>query len=80
MNQISDIPSGEFVDISAGYYHSCAIDVAGNTHCWGVNGIASFNMGQVSATPMDVFMQISSGAYHNCAINSDTQLTCWGEE
>ena len=35
-NQVSDAPtSGDFVQISSGSYHSCAIDTTGRAHCWG---------------------------------------------
>ena len=44
--QLSDVPSGEFVQVSAAQYHSCGIDFDGAVHCWGTG-----SYDQVSDTP-----------------------------
>ena len=71
--------------LSAGTTHACAIDGAGQVHCWGSN--RSQQVGQVSLaafhTPMPVSMPpnavlIAAGGGHSCAWTSAGQVLCWG--
>ena len=51
------------VDITAGYGHTCALDVTGHIECWGYN-----SHGQADP-PDGQFKQISAGYQHTCAID-----------
>lgn len=65
--------------LSAGYYHTCAIEyrqgveVGGGLRCWGQN-----THGQTSPPP-GVFTQVSSGHLFSCAISIDSKVKCWGD-
>jgi hypothetical protein len=32
-----DVPDGQFTQVSAGYDYTCALDMDGKVHCWGLN-------------------------------------------
>ena len=64
-------PNGEFIQISAGQFHSCGVKVDETIKCWGAPG--------VSNNPTGLFQQVSAGAYHTCGVLKDRSLRCWGE-
>ena len=81
--------------ISAGYYHTCAIASNNTAYCWGDNNSGQLgdnrDSGPESPTPIPIsadgsglldgktVKQISAGYYHTCAIASDNTAYCWGE-
>ena len=67
-----DAPEGQFIDLSAGLDHTCAIDLEGAIQCWGYN-----EHGQ-SDPPEGTFEKISAGYFHSCAIDSNGRVECWG--
>jgi len=63
-----------FSQVDAGPFHTCAMAISGNVHCWGNN----------DATQTDVpmgynFIQISVGQYHSCGVTDVGDIVCWGE-
>ena len=57
-------PTGTFTQVSAGYYHNCALDESGNIECWGRD-----NYNQVSDAPTGTFADVSGGWHsHTCAV------------
>ena len=61
-------------ELSAGWFHTCALKTDGSLACWG-GDIA----GAVSATPPGAdFAQVSAGANFTCAVRMDASLVCWG--
>jgi alpha-tubulin suppressor-like RCC1 family protein len=79
------------ISITASYLHSCALNVAGNTFCWGYNahGQMGDNTTTHRYTPVQVMgvgavgvlsniTAISSGDYHACALNNAGAMYCWG--
>jgi hypothetical protein len=58
--------------VSAGWYHSCAVEDSGELQCWGDN-----RYGQLDA-PEGSFTQLSAGGYHSCAVEDSGELQCWG--
>ena len=72
--------SGEFDDVSAGEYHTCAVDIDRVVTCWGcdgdVGGVA-VDHGQCDAPEGD-FTQVSAGRFHTCGVHQDGDIECWG--
>ena len=84
-DNIKDI---EFIEISAGQFHSCGIRKDnGLVMCWGAGwtaqadgGVCQVNWGQsiVGAT-LGKCISISAGGYHTCAITELGTVKCWGK-
>jgi hypothetical protein len=73
------------VKVSAGSYHTCAIDTNGSLWCWGDNWYGQLGDGtnvgkdvpvQVSGTN---WFSVSAGDGHTCGIKTDEILWCWGD-
>ncbi len=72
MNAPADV---EFIQVSAGNWHSCGITMAGDIRCWGSN-----DDGRVSGTPIGGrFVQIEAGDRHTCAVRDNGIVVCWGK-
>lgn len=74
-----------FRAISAGRFHSCAVDVAGVAWCWGANDSGQLGDGTYRErdAPRRVELpgpvqQISAGGAHSCAVVGGGALACWG--
>ncbi|HEX6706385.1 MAG TPA: hypothetical protein VF169_16615 [Albitalea sp.] len=84
----------DFVQISAGLYHTCARKQNGKTYCWGYNEYGQVGTGEVRvwdrvsrryvtlpvARPRLVVntKQVAAGGFHTCAVGSDDRALCWG--
>ena len=75
-----------FTTISAGYYHSCALDIGGQGWCWGY-GYGGIGDGDSTSTnkytPVPVtgghtFTTIVAGYARSCALDTAGQGWCWG--
>ena len=65
-------PPGTFTQISAGYFHACALRTDQTVACWGRN-----DAGQAAA-PGGTFTSVVAGYKGSCGIRTDRTLTCWG--
>ena len=75
------LPTVSPLQIDAGRYHTCGIDVTNALHCWGVSDEGSDDYGQVSKVPVNgSWSQVSAGSMHSCAIDMDGVVHCWGSE
>jgi hypothetical protein len=67
-----DYSVGCWVQVSAGSWHTCAIDNRGVLTCWGSDSDGA-------ATPADgEYKLVQAGGSSSCAINMDDQIVCWG--
>jgi alpha-tubulin suppressor-like RCC1 family protein len=79
------VPPGTYKEVSAGAFHTCAINTDDELVCWGAGSpmqggdTDSFpNYGQ-SIPPSGKFRGLSAGDMHACAIKLDTgEVACWG--
>ena len=78
----------QFIDISAGEKHTCAIKRNGNIYCWGdtyrgQSGAANATCSNDPCVTVPSFItaasQMESGFDHTCAINSVGAALCWGD-
>ena len=91
---MTSMPSGvsRFTQVSAGYFHSCAIGDEGNAYCWGTNANGLAGDGSSGAnvlSPAKVtkpgsvsrFVKISAGRYSKnvCALADTGNAYCWGK-
>ena len=86
---VSGIPA-DVIQISCGFYHSCAVLVDGRAMCWGSDAYGELGRGSVlsasTPVPAQVFtfndvVEIVAGSFSTCAIrlvNSQRQTWCWG--
>jgi hypothetical protein len=72
---IPSIPSAT-PQISAGYWHSCALKTDGTVVCWGRNtsGETTVPSGLASV------VQVSAGYEDSCALKNDGTVACWGSD
>ena len=76
----------QFVAVTLGDGHSCALTLSGVAYCWGQNDLGQVGDGTRidRATPVRVsttlrFKQLSAGAYHVCGVTADDDVVCWGD-
>ncbi|MFP4624826.1 MAG: Ig-like domain-containing protein, partial [Gemmatimonadota bacterium] len=76
----------EFAQVSAGGYHTCALDVDGVAYCWGDNSDGQLGTESRNSAPVPMlvdtdlrFTDISAGKYHTCAVATDGTGYCWGD-
>jgi peroxiredoxin len=66
--------NGQYSDLEAGHYLTCAVTLDGDGKCWGTNK-------HKQATPPPAkFKEISAGTVHSCGIAADDTLKCWGSD
>jgi alpha-tubulin suppressor-like RCC1 family protein len=74
-----------FRQVSAGWYHTCAVTTDNRAYCWGLNRDGELGDGTTnnSLTPVPVagtvrFLQVSAGTFHACGVATDDRTYCWG--
>lgn len=74
-----------FTEVTAGDYHSCAINSAGSAWCWGSEEYA--RLGNTLTTWVDQptaiagtsgFTEIDATEYRTCALRNNGAVYCWG--
>ena len=92
---LKPVPAGgdrAYVQVSAGFVHTCAIATGGAAYCWGNNDYSQLGSATgteacggrpCSTIPMAVsgslhFVTLASGWVQNCGITTDGVTYCWG--
>ena len=86
----------EFIEVTAGGNHACAIDVDGLGYCWGAGYDGELGIGQTgfavtrkvptrilagNGNPWNAeLISISAGRDHTCAVRDTTVAFCWGKD
>jgi alpha-tubulin suppressor-like RCC1 family protein len=82
-----DVTAVNWIDVTAGGFHSCAIAEDGTGHCWGSNSSGqlgtALDLDEVFS-PVRVaggvpLTQIDAGAAHTCAVTEVGGIVCWGD-
>lgn len=76
-----------FVSVTAGWRHSCGLDVIGNAYCWGDNQWGQLGDGTRHARgePVRVagggvrFASVFAGWLSTCGLAEDGRTLCWGD-
>jgi hypothetical protein len=82
-------PGLQMTSVSVGFRHACALNAAGEAHCWGQNTSGQLGDSTLvnkptpvlvagTGTGARVFTQISAGHEHTCAIANTGAASCWG--
>jgi len=87
---VSGITDGVITDavqISASFYHNCALRKSGQVICWGENSFGQLGDGGVVSSSTPILAQnitnplmIQTGFTTTCALTSDGLTQCWGED
>ena len=70
------INSPQIKNLTAGYYHTCALMQNGDTYCWGLNQYGEVGDGTTTRrniptkTLMTAATAITAGLYYTCATNT----------
>jgi alpha-tubulin suppressor-like RCC1 family protein len=79
--------------LDAGWFHSCAVLIAGRVRCWGYGGDGQLGYGNpasigddetpASAGPVNLgpgrsAKAIAAGDFHSCALLDNASVRCWG--
>ena len=75
----ADVDQQQWGSVSAGGWHTCAVDAEGSLVCWGFNEDTFYNYTGQAVPPGGSFRSVSAGLLHNCAIRTDRILSCWGD-
>ena len=74
-----------FLQVAAGWYHTCGVATDGRAWCWGFNRDGELGDGTTTDRPTPTlvkttlrFTQISGGTFSTCGITTDHRAVCWG--
>lgn len=81
--------SARWLQVDAGFLHTCGITTAHRLYCWGFDGGYALGDGggrRNRNVPVEVaghtadWAQVSAGYDHTCAVKLDHRLFCWGTD
>lgn len=76
-------PTGKYIDVAVGTYHSCALNGDGHAVCWGAGKVsgdcsASLDACGMSLPPADSFSELALGYSNSCGVRLNGSVACWG--
>ncbi|MFY9264915.1 MAG: hypothetical protein WAO61_05770 [Solirubrobacterales bacterium] len=84
---VTGFPDGSALSVSAGGYHTCAIDADNGVSCWGYRNYGQLGSGSLTDQLVPVGVagltagpgKLSLGDSHSCAATVDDTAKCWGQ-
>ncbi len=76
---------GQFVHVSLGANHGCAIEKLGAVKCWGKSefgqavGVNALGMNATAVNGLGSVKAVAAGGNNSCVIQDDGTVRCWGE-
>src|SRR2546428_13945510 len=75
-----------YVQVSAGFGHTCGVKTSGAAYCWGYNGSGGVGDGTTTSprtSPVPVLgglrlTQVAAGSGQTCAVSTGRAAYCWG--
>jgi alpha-tubulin suppressor-like RCC1 family protein len=86
--QVTALSAEKITSITSGSFHTCALNAAGQTWCWGSNMDGKLGAGSTSdmesqpaavAGEHPAFINITAGGTFTCAAGADGSAWCWGD-
>jgi alpha-tubulin suppressor-like RCC1 family protein len=84
-NPVAVVGGLHFLQVSAGFDHTCGVTTDNRVYCWGSNARGQMGNGTFlgGSTPVAVvgarrFRQVSAGYVHTCAVSLFDVAFCWG--
>jgi alpha-tubulin suppressor-like RCC1 family protein len=75
----------QFLQVSAGSFHACAVTTENEAFCWGdnIDGTLGDGTDEPRYAPVAVmgghqFREVRAGLFHTCGLTMDDQAYCWG--
>lgn len=90
VNTATVLSGRRLTDIGAGSAHTCALDDAGLSFCWGLNNVGQLGNNTTTNSSVAVpvltsgvlngkkLVQMAVGSNHTCAVASTGKVYCWG--
>lgn len=76
----------QFVRVSAGGEHTCALSADGTPWCWGANATGQLGVDTITVstrpTPVSgvsALTNVEAGEYYTCGLDPSGMLICWGD-
>src|SRR2546427_172560 len=84
--EVATVPALSFIQVTAGYSHTCGVTLDHLAYCWGYNFFGAVGDGTTTdrLTPVRVattlrFQSLSAGTDVTCGVTLSYRAYCWGD-